>query len=1759
MDPGAQRTILVGKPDERFTNNAVHTGKYNPWNFLPISIGEQFRRNGNLYFLVMGCLMFLGTYTALFDSSVSPWTTLGPLAAVIAISLTQEGAADLKRHRSDRMTNDHPCVVVRLSNDLEGVDGKPRERERSILGGEEIIVKLLRNLPGYLGHGVLRSASLEENASMDSVEGQKPTTNSNRVRICFEKIKRMDIRPGDVVVVRNREMIPADIILLGSSGEEGSSYIETSPIDGETNLKLRQSPRLPEGSVLVSSPRGFDNKSYRHPKHESIEDAVKRITRISLLGYPNGVSSLNNKFNRKQEEFVMEPQQSRRASILKTISVSFAKTKSRSMVSRDSQESDSNDYQVPYVATLTSEPPNASVNTYGGKITLPPIGSDQPSIPIALGAENILLRGAVLRNTEWAIGVACFTGSDTKLVRNSIPTPSKFSRLDLLMNRTVILILFIMLTCVLIISILAYVTQSNDIESLWYIGFNTDTSEKWPYLPDSMEVPEWTSNTPYVIQYVFTFITLLNNFVPLSLYVTVEVTTLFMMCLIGWDNRMYHKETDTPAMARSTNVTDLGQVKYVFSDKTGTLTQNVMGFKRCSVDGMIFGAPVEKVSPATDPNEDEKKTNLLSQPFHPLRQLLVGTVNVPHLTPEKKRGRAEELSMEVGLDSGSPRAAALSPKSGGKNGTMTFNAEMFLRVMSICHTVVVEKEIDATTIDAEETNGNRGRSDSGGRKGPLGFFRRKNSDGNQNGTGDKELETLDETKSLDETNGHYAASLRTSPSSTSATNSNSNSSDLSNDKAEDGSPVGFAYQAESPDEGALVSAASSIYGFQLRARDSNGIQVLSGSPSLLSDSKVSDALKNRTITAKQLAAETAAPKQNNRFAGHVSKLVSNIQAKEGSAIEVWTLLAVNKFDSDRKRMSVLVRSPPELGSIPMLLCKGADSSMIDPDVCEDLDSVSIKPTSSDSDVSYDAAKASKVGTDYDSNVKLGVQAHLGAFASEGLRTLVLGVRILSEAECEEWLESFDSASTAMQNRDFLLTEVAKEIETKLHIVGATAIEDKLQDGVPETIQSIGKAGIKLWVLTGDKRETAIEIGYSTKVLNPKMHVTDVADGDVMRVKALVAMEFLRLVKMGKLREYQRSATNERKEAWYSPIMKCLSALGYMFRRASRACRRFYQKHIRTLGGTVYKKASETSMRSIKEEEVREDPSNRREEVRNLAEQMIQDYLDSPEGESERRRKGISTKEDMIDNDEVPGVFFRAASARASLGMQKSMNENSLRDVAIVSLTSEEVAASDRVVEEDLMSIESFVPGQGHDNSFFDKKKRSLLERLFAVDRDVRKGLLVKHLVKEKKQELRSNFDILRQSSPREQDDNIERQRGLVIEGSALVHFLGDPVREELLFSVASNCESVIACRVSPKQKALLVNLVRQFIVPSPVTLAIGDGANDVGMIQEAEVGVGISGLEGQQAVNASDFSIAQFRFLEELLLIHGRWNFMRLSKVVLFSFYKNSLLATLLILYSPHTYYSGTPLFDMWALSAFNFVCTFPILFYGFFDQDIKRDYVKKNPQLYSSGANNEYLSLRVTLRWVSLVVIHANVIFFLSSYAYNAGGSISPALNSSPGDGDGGDMKVFGTTIFTILNWMLTYKVLYEGGSIIHGTCPPVSCNKQEKDGLASRLPWTWVGAIILSIGINFLFLYIYQEIGKGEIKTNMSGFTMVTSHMLSMRPGTWIILLMVSIAAMIVDVIGKVYSNMFYPSQAQIHKEISVLNRTPNNQKVSIESYTV
>jgi len=1057
-----------------------------------------------------------------------------------------------------------------------------------------------------------------------------------------------------------------------------------------------------------------------------------------------------------------------------------------------------------------------------------------------------------------------------------------------------------------------------------------------------------------------------------------------------------------------------------------------MRFKRCSVDGMIFGRPVSKSNPNA---AGDLKKNQSS--FLPVRQVLAGKV---HLGKDGTR---------------------LETKRG-----MTFNAELFLRVMSLCHTVVVEKDLDLPKEKKDATN-------------PI----------------------LDQSAT-----------------------------------ASDGAPLGFAYQAESPDEGALVSASSNTFGFQVVSRDSTGIRLKCNHPTLFRDGNLIRELKSGKAKPSIVAGQSASGLRV--FNQSTENIVCN------DDVETWSVLAINKFDSTRKRMSILLRSPPEFGSCAVLFCKGADSAMLDPEVSASSQTLFRGRDEQEGRISKDQPPED---SEFEMAKMLGIETHLGEFASEGLRTLVLGVRFLTDDQCNEWLLKYNAAATAIKGREEKLTEAAFEIERDLHIVGATAIEDKLQVGVPNTIATLAKAGINLWVLTGDKRETAIEIGYSTRVLTPRMHLTQMADRGEDFVRAQCAMEFMRLVKAGKLPLFQRAVVDQ-KEKSSSVLLRMFSFLGKLVSAFLQSLKRMILKiEIAIRGMLGMKKRAQLkrleNMRAAAKAK-KEEKSDlvRRRNVRNRAEAILREYSE--------KHPSIEKDEVELSSDALPPVFNRAESAKKVLDLRRSQGKLTAVDKRasrLSQLTAQELAEKQDTptIEDDMLSLQSFMPSDSDKTkSNFDKKKRTVLERMFAVDRDVRKGRLVKHLKKEKRIEALSPATSTLKIVP-----SGDGPRALVIEGAALKHLQGDEELEELVFNVASQCDSVIACRVTPRQKAQLVKLVRHYVEPEPVTLAIGDGANDVGMIHAAHVGIGISGKEGQQAVNASDFSIGQFRFLEDLLLYHGRWDFLRTTMVVLYTFYKNAVIAGLLVLYNNETVFSGTSIFDQWMMSGFSFVCFFPILSIGMFDRNLEKAYIKKNPEVYKATQKNEMITPRTLFRWAFITLAHIGILYYAQLWQLSRGGAHTSAFmglvwnGSSVGDGEVADWQSLGSTIFSSMILLMGYKMMFESRSIINGKWPAIiACFKKTKEGFRSRIPYTWIGVLVGSFtlyGIAMLFLDYFGQFAGASVG---SWFFMasVPSHVFRMCSSNYVLMLFIPIGAMALDVAGKLFSNMFYPSQNQIHIEL-------------------
>ncbi|KAI7820305.1 hypothetical protein BC939DRAFT_238225 [Gamsiella multidivaricata] len=453
----------------------------------------------------------------------------------------------------------------------------------------------------------------------------------------------------------------------------------------------------------------------------------------------------------------------------------------------------------------------------------------------------------------------------------------------------------------------------------------------------------------------------------------------------------------------------------------------------------------------------------------------------------------------------------------------------------------------------------------------------------------------------------------------------------------------------------------------------------------------------------------------------------------GLITETYKVLKVLEFTSDRKCMSVIIDTPQGI----QLFCKGADNVILarsdhmenDPLLMQQLDST------------------------------------VRRFSIAGLRTLMLAWRPLSPEEYRIFDEKYSKAECHIggdgddgaEDREELIRTACESIEGRLRLLGCTAIEDRLQDQVPETIEYLMEADIKIWLLTGDKQETAINIGISSRLISPAMKIL------VLNVKA------------------------ER---------DCRLVLEY-----------FVEK--------------------IKERERDE-------------ERYWQEYQQSNK----------------------PGI------------------------------------------------------------------------------------------------------------EPPEKD-----RYALVVNGESLAFVLGNEIYEDMFLRIGTNCHSVICCRVTPLQKALVVKLVRKKL--HKVTLAIGDGANDISMIQAAHVGVGIEGMEGAQAARSSDFSFKQFKNLKRLLTIHGRYSYLRMSKIIFFSFYKSICLITVQFWFGFMNGWSGGALYDENFLTLWNMVFTalLPIAT-ACFEKDVEEESIGRYPKLYKAVKDGLYWNTLTMAGWGIASFWHSGALF---------------------------------------------------------------------------------------------------------------------------------------------------------------------------------------
>ncbi|XP_064979061.1 phospholipid-transporting ATPase 3-like isoform X2 [Musa acuminata AAA Group] len=905
------------------------------------------------------------------------------------------------------------------------------------------------------------------------------------------------------------------------------------------------------------------------------------------------------------------------------------------------------DYLAPEIADkfkgeIQCEQPNNSLYTFTGNLII-----ESQTLP--LSPNQILLR----------------------VMMNSMSVPSKRSTLERKLDK-LILTLFggLFMMCL-----------------IGAIGSGVFINRKYYFLGlfDDVE-GQFNPNNRFVVTILtmFTLITLYSTIIPISLYVSIEMIK-FIQCaqFIDKDLHMYHAESNTPALARTSNLNEeLGQVEYIFSDKTGTLTRNLMEFFKCSIGGEAYGTGITEI----EKGQAQRSGKKLSED-----------------------AKSDTAVREKGFNFDDARIM----HGAWRNEHDPEICKEFFRCLALCHTVLPE--------------------------------------------GDE-------------------------------------------------SPEKITYQAASPDEAALVTAAKN-FGFFFYRRTPT------------------------TVMVRESHVETMGIKQDVSY----------------------EILNVLEFNSTRKRQSIVCRYPN--GRL-VLYCKGADTVIF-----ERL-----------SDASNDIRKVTR--------------EHLEQFGSAGLRTLCLAYRELTNDLYEKWNEKFIQAKSSLRDRDKKLDEVAEIIEKDLILIGCTAIEDKLQDGVPACIETLARAGIKIWVLTGDKMETAINIAYACNLIN-----------------------------------------NDMKQFIIS---------------------------------------SETD--AIQEAEEKGDPV----EIARVIKDTVKNHL-------------------------------------------KQCHEEAHRYV--------------------------HVSGQ---------------------------------------------------------------KLALVIDGKCLMHALDPNLRVNLL-NLSLNCSSVICCRVSPLQKAQVTSLVKKGA--HRITLSIGDGANDVSMIQAAHVGVGISGLEGMQAVMASDFAIAQFRFLTDLLLVHGRWSYIRLCKVITYFFYKNLTFTLTQFWFTFQTGFSGQRFYDDWFQSLYNVIFTaLPVIIVGLFDKDVSASLSKKYPELYREGIRNMFFKWRVVAVWAFFAVYQSLIFYYFTTTAsqngHNSSGMIFGLWDVS-------------TMAFTCAVVTVNLRLLMVCNSLTRWHLLSVS---------GSILAW-------------FIFIFIYSGIMTPNDRQENVYFTI---YVLLSTFYFYLTLLLIPVVALLSDFFYLGIQRWFFPYNYQIVQEI-------------------
>ncbi|UMM22668.1 hypothetical protein L5515_003775 [Caenorhabditis briggsae] len=967
---------------------------------------------------------------------------------------------------------------------------------------------------------------------------------------------------------------------------------------------------------------------------------------------------------------------------------------------------------------IACEGPTTDVYKFEGRLEAMEGGPPLAREFTILAKENVLLRGCVVKNTDFVEGIVLYAGKDTKAMLNNSGPRYKRSSLEKMTNIDILWSVCTLLALCVLGAVLSGVWLRNystpyTVPFLVFIhpnsSYHNNNDSQYKYSPS---YESWFSFWSYII--------VLQVMIPISLYVSIEFIKIFQVWFMSQDRNMYYDKVDKRLQCRALNITEeLGQIQYVMSDKTGTLTENQMVFRRCSVNGSDFGG--RPVLDAVDSSLELVASNLRSnQPTEKKLQLAAlaeAAANTGRLRPSRDPALESKLASSVlkqGADIDDPVFA-------------------FFLTLAICNTVVVNAKPHEDLMDPD---GDIVNSRFATEEDALSPKRESSTDSI---TGNKMLADVEE-ESL---------------------SSNSSTPVIAEEKtaAEDGfeeieliefPEVGKTEDTQPSDKEINViekkdEEKEGSNNYNGERKEGKGFGILHR-PSILSvpfaKLKGIKSPFRRSVDKRSSSSDVNAPPPHSFYDSESPDELALVEAAREYGVRLlkrrfddvvvylrhstrsvkYKVLHTLPFDADRKRMSVIIRENTGSKRI-IVLTKGADATVL--------------PVLSNEFCTSTRGE----------EVIFKAQEHLTMYAKEGLRTLCLSMRVWTEEEYLEWKEKHEEAELDVVDKETLVAESILRAEQDLELLGVTAIEDRLQDGVPECIHSLREAGIRVWVLTGDKIETAVNIAYSSRLFSPSMDLLNIGANGVRAVSDL---------------------------------------LGEHLKRIARA------------------------------------------------------------------------QEVSID------------------------------------------------------ATDSF---------------------------------------------------------------------GLVLNAATMSYCL-DPHNVDRFVKLLRGCRSVLCCRATPLQKAQLVNLAKNHLKGK--VLAIGDGANDVSMIQGADVGVGLSGQEGMQAVMSSDFAMARFRFLSNLLLVHGHWNYYRLAQTILYFFYKNAMLVFVIFWYQIFNGFSAQVPIDPVYLMVYNLIFTsVPPLLFGCLDQDASAELLLDCPKLYGQGRLGK--RYRWYSFWINMLdaIWQSLVVYFICHFTY--------------------------------------------------------------------------------------------------------------------------------------------------------------------------------